>query len=65
MVSGMVWVLLGMLEIKLMVVLNLLRLCVNVSMMFVSIFGKVNGSVMVKKICIGDVFKVCVVCLSF
>lgn len=51
MVEGMVCVLLGMFDIKVMVVLNLLREWVKVSIVLIIIFGKVSGNVIVKKMC--------------
>ncbi|CSC02318.1 Uncharacterised protein [Vibrio cholerae] len=61
----MVWVSPGMLETKLMVAPNSPRLRANASMTPVSIPGKVNGSVMVKKTRIGDAPKVRAACSSF
>lgn len=49
MVEGMVRVLLGMFDIKVMVVLNLSRERVKVSIVLIIIFGKVSGNVIVKK----------------
>lgn len=51
MVEGMVCVLSGMFDIKVMVVLNLLREWVKVSIVLIIIFGKVSGNVIVKKMC--------------
>lgn len=65
MVNGMVWVLLGILEMKVMVVLNFFNEWVKESIVLVIIFGKESGNVMVKNICYGFVLRVCVVNFSW
>lgn len=57
-------VFLGIKLVSMMVVLNLLSDWVKVSMLLVMSLWEVSGSVMVKKVFYGFVFKVCVICLK-
>lgn len=63
-VVGIVWVWFGILDMKVIVVLNFLSEWVKFNIVFVMMFENESGRLSVKKILSGFVFNVLVVCLS-